>query len=203
MSVVPAAAEPAGRPSPEPLIAAVGLQVRQLRRQRHLTLDELSRRSGVSIGLISQIERGRGNPSFNTLVQLAHALDASIGRLFHAADEHSPVVRRTERRKLDLHHGAVDDGAVHELLTPTLDRALEVVWVEAPPGYSTAETPFTHGGEEVGVVLSGTHEVYLDGVRYVLEAGDSISYSSTIPHWYANSGPAPVTAIWIITPPSF
>ena len=168
-----------------------------------MTLDDLSRRSGVSIGLISQIERGRGNPSFNTLVQLAHALDASIGRLFHTVDDQSPVVRRADRRKLDPHSAAAQDGAIHELLTPSLDRALEVVWVEAPPGYNTADSPFTHAGEEVGVILSGTHEVYLDGVRHVLEAGDSISYQSTIPHWYVNSGTELVRAIWIITPPTF
>lgn len=187
----------------ELLIAAVGVQVKRLRGERGMTLDDLSRRSGVSIGLISQIERGRGNPSFNTLAQLAHALDASIGRLFHAVEDHSPVVRPADRRRLDPHSGTGIDGAKHELLTPSLDRALEVVWVEAPPGYSTAETPFTHAGEEVGVVLSGTHEVWLDGVRHVLEAGDSISYPSTIPHWYVNSGTELVTAIWIITPPTF
>lgn len=188
---------------PELLIAAVGMQVKRLRGERGMTLDDLSRRSGVSIGLISQIERGRGNPSFNTLAQLAHALETSIGRLFNSADHHSPVVRRGSRRQLDPHPAAGQDGALHELLTPSLDRALEVVWVEAPPGYSTADTPFAHAGEEVGVILSGTHEVHLDGVRYVLEAGDSISYPSTIPHWYVNSGTALVQAIWIITPPTF
>lgn len=194
---------PADDARPELLMAAVGAQVKRLRGEQGMTMEELSRRSGVSIGLISQIERGRGNPSFNTLAQLAHALEASIGRLFYSIDDTSPVVRRSERRELDLHVAGGQDGAKHELLTPSLDRALEVVWVEAPPGYSTADTPFTHAGEEVGVVLSGTHEVWLDGVRHVLEAGDSISYSSTIPHWYANSGSEAVTAIWIITPPTF
>lgn len=194
---------PADDVRPELLIAGVGVQVKRLRGERRMTLEELSRRSGVSTGLISQIERGRGNPSFNTLAQLAHALDASIGRLFYAVEDHSPVVRRAARRQLDPHISSAQDGAKHELLTPSLDRALEVVWVEAPPGYSTADTPFTHAGEEVGVVLSGTHEVWLDGVRHVLEPGDSISYPSTIPHWYVNAGTEPVTAIWIITPPTF
>ena len=194
---------PADDARPEMLIAAVGMQVKRLRGEHGMTLEELSGRSGVSIGLISQIERGRGNPSFNTLAQLAHALDASIGRLFHAVDQQSPVVRRGSRRRLDPHSAEGQDGALHELLTPSLNRALEVVWVEAPPGYSTAETPFTHAGEEVGVILSGTHEVYLDGIRYVLEPGDSISYPSTIPHWYVNSGTELVRAIWIITPPTF
>lgn len=191
------------RPSPEALMLGVGGQLRELRRQAGFTLQGLSHKSDVSVGLLSQMERGRGNPSFNTLVQVAHALDVPVARLLHAADGRSPVVRYDERRRLDLHQGSGGDEAVHELLTPDLDRALEVVWVEAAPGYTTKDTPFAHAGEEVGVVLEGRHEIYLDGVCHVLEAGDAIAYSSTIPHWYSNPGPDPVKAIWIITPPTF
>src|SRR5262245_61311355 len=121
-----------GRPSTEQLIATVGAQLHTLRKQRGLTIEALSARSGVSIGLISQTERGRGNPSFNTLVQIAHALDVPIGRLFHAADDTSPVVRVDERRSLDVHGPRRD--ATHELMSPDLNGALEAVWIEAPPG---------------------------------------------------------------------
>lgn len=190
------------RPAIEAL-TTVGKQVRQLRKQAHLTLQSLSTRADVSVGLLSQIERGLGNPSFNTLVQLAHALGVPVARLMHEADGQSPVVRRSERRRLDLHRGGGGDGAIHELLTPNLDRALEVVWIEAEPGYTSKATPFSHAGEEVGIVLEGRHEIYLDGVCHVLEAGDAISYSSVIPHWYTNPGPDPVKAVWIITPPTF
>lgn len=190
-----------GRASAEQLMATVGSQLHSLRKLRSLTIEALSAQSGVSVGLISQIERGRGNPSFNTLVQMAHALEVPIGRLFHSADDTSPVVRSQERRSLDL-HGPTGD-ATHELMSPDLNGALEAVWVEAPPGYDTSDTPFAHAGEEFGVVLQGRHEVYLDGVCYELGPGDSITYPSTTPHWYRNPGPEPVKAIWVITPPSF
>lgn len=191
-----------GRPSTEALMATVGAQLRRLRKMRNLTLEELGRRSDVSAGLLSQIERGRGNPSFNTLVQMAHALDVPIGRLFHTAEETSPVVRADQRRSLDVHRsGGVE--ALHELLSPGLDGALEVIWVEAPVGYDSSATPFSHAGEEFGIVLSGRHEVYLDGVRYELGPGDSITYQSSTPHWYRNPGPETVKAIWVITPPTF
>ena len=190
-----------GRASTEQMMATVGAQLNSLRKLRSLTLEGLSERSGVSIGLISQIERGRGNPSFNTLVQMAHALNVPIGRLFHTADDTSPLVRSDERRSLDVHGPSGD--AVHELMSPDLNGALEAVWVEAPPGYDTSETPFTHPGEEFGLVLEGRHEVFLDGVRYSLSPGDSITYASTTPHWYRNPGPETVKAIWVITPPTF
>lgn len=192
----------AERPNTQALMKTVGRQLKSLRKMRDLTLEELGHTSEVSIGLISQIERGRGNPSFNTLVQMAHALDVPIGRLFHTAEETSPVVRASERRNLDIHSsGEVD--AVHALMSPGLDGALEAIWVEAPPGYDTSDTPFTHAGEEFGLVLQGRHEIFLDGARYELGPGDSITYSSTTPHWYRNTGTDVVKAVWIITPPTF
>ena len=184
------------------LMVTVGSQVHVLRKMRNLTLEETGRRSGLSTGLLSQIERGRANPSFNTLAQLAHVLDVPIGRLFQFADEKvPPVVRANERRSLDFHER--QDDASHYLLTPNLVGSLEAVWVEAPPDYDTSETPFAHPGEEFGIVLEGRHEVYLDGTCYELGPSDSITYSSTIPHWYRNPGPGVVKAIWVITPPSF
>jgi transcriptional regulator with XRE-family HTH domain len=190
-----------GRASTEQLMATVGGELHALRKMRDLTIEALSARSGVSLGLISQIERGRGNPSFNTLVQMAHALDVPIGRLFHAAEDTSPLVRADERRSLDVHGPSRD--AIHELMSPHLNGALEAVWIEAPPGYDTSESPFSHAGEEFGVVIQGRHEVYLDGVCYELGPGDSITYQSTTPHWYRNPGPETVKAIWVITPPTF
>jgi transcriptional regulator with XRE-family HTH domain len=199
---VPDEPGPIERLDTEALMVTVGSQVRVLRKMRSLTLEETGRRSGISTGLLSQIERGRANPSFNTLAQLAHALDVPIGRLFHYADEKPPpVVRADERRSLDFHER--QDDASHYLLTPTLEGSLEAVWVEAPPDYDTSGTPFAHPGEEFGIVLEGRHEVYLDGVRHELGPGDSITYSSTVPHWYRNPGPDVVKAIWVITPPSF
>ncbi|MEU8825000.1 XRE family transcriptional regulator [Streptomyces sp. NPDC048636] len=189
----------------EVMVATVGAQIKVLRKQFGLTLDDLSRRSAVSTGLISQVERGKGNPSFATLVQIAHGLEVPVGRLFHLTEQLSPVVRRDERRALDFHNtGATDpDDARYELLTPSLNGALEVIWVETQPGHNTSKTPFRHSGEEFGIVLSGVKDVILDGVRHRLHPGDSITYSCSIPHWYENSGDEPSTSIWVITPPTW
>jgi len=193
-------ADGADRPNAEALMVTVGEQLRSLRKMRGLTLEEVGRRSEVSIGLISQIERGRGNPSFHTLVQVAHALDVEIGRLFHTTRDTSLIVRASERRVLDI-HGSAGTSATHALMSPGLNGALEAIWVEAPPGYDTSDTPFSHPGEEFGVVLEGHHEVFVDGVRHTLGPGDSATYPSSTPHWFRNTGNEPVKAIWIFTPP--
>jgi transcriptional regulator with XRE-family HTH domain len=186
------------------MLGEIGSQIRSIRKDAGLTLEQLSERSGLSTGIVSQIERGLANPSFATLAQLAHGLDIPVGRLFQVSDHsRSPVVRRSERRVLGGHGLDPDDESRFELLTPDLNGALEVTWVETRPGHDTSANPFRHQGEEFGLILSGRTDVYLDGQRHELHAGDSIRYLSTIPHWYVNPGDEVCTAIWVITPPSW
>ena len=195
------AAPAAGSEGPALTVAAVGNEIKRLRKLRGRTLEQLAAGAGVSAGLLSQVERGQGNPSFNTLVQVAHALGIPVARLMVGEQISSPVVRRSERRRLNL--GANDDLVLMELLTARLDSALEAIRIVAEPGYSTEDTPFVHDGEEFGIVLEGTHAVNVGGAHYVLQAGDSISYSSTIPHWYENPGDVTSVSLWVVTPPSF
>jgi len=188
----------------ESMLTDFGARVRTLRRERNLTTERLAELAHVSAGLISQIERGHGNPSFATLVQLAHGLQLPVGQLLQPDETTNVVVRKSQRRRLDSHGLAAGDGGVYELLTPDLNGALEANWVVTPPGYDTSAAPYQHNGEEFGIVLSGTKDVYLGGVRHRLQAGDSIRYASTIPHWYVNpSETEECTAIWVSTPPTW
>ena len=195
------AAPAAGAERPPLTVQTVGNEIRRLRKLRGRTLEQLAVQAGVSAGLLSQVERGQGNPSFNTLVQVAHALGIPVARLMAGEQLFSPVVRRSERRRLNL--GDNDHLVLMELLTSRLDSALEAIRIVAEPGYSTEDTPFVHDGEEFGIVLEGTHAVNVGGALYVLQAGDSISYSSTIPHWYENPGDVTSVSLWVVTPPSF
>jgi len=177
----------------------LGSQLQQLRRQKGLTLEDLAKSSGVSTGLLSQLERGIGNPSFLTLSKVAYGLDVPISVFFHGIHDSDPVVHKNSRKKLVLK----DPDLVYELLTPDLNRSLEFVWVEFAPGISTEQRPFCHEGEECGLVLQGTLEVHWGDEVYILEAGDSVTYSCNVPHWYRNPGKEKVISVWAVTPPSF
>ncbi|MBM6622165.1 helix-turn-helix domain-containing protein [Micrococcaceae bacterium RIT802] len=186
------------------LLTSVGHLVLSLRKEKGWTLAQLSERSGLSQAIVSQIERGLANPSFTTLAQLAHALGVPVGKFFIGQDEtKSPVVRKADRRNLKGVARKSIGEAAYELLTPDLNGALEAHWIVSPPGHDTSETPFRHGGEEFGVILSGKKDIYLDGQCYTLEEGDSITYSSEIPHWYINRYEEVCVAIWVNTPPTW
>lgn len=188
----------------EVILEGIGDTVRARRKARGLTLSAMTQRTGLSTAIISQVERGLANPSFSTLAQIAHGLDIPVGELFsQQAVSRSPVVRKADRRNLLSTVPEARGRTVFELLSPDLHGTLEALWVETPPGHDSSGTPFTHRGEEFGIIISGRKEVFIDGEKYELEAGDSITFNSTIPHWYKNTSDEVCTAVWVISPPSW
>jgi transcriptional regulator with XRE-family HTH domain len=189
----------------------VGQQLKALRRSKGLTLQQLAAMTDLSRGFISQIEAGTANPSVGTLKKVADALGVPMGALFTngAADQAAPPpngaaqsevrVVRKDRRKMLMWPGRPWKTY---LLTPDLQRKLEVLLNELEPGDTTDEF-YTHEGEEFGFVLEGSYEVTVGDEVFVLEAGDSISYPSRIPHRMRVVGDRRTKALWVITPPSF
>ncbi|WP_341952976.1 XRE family transcriptional regulator [Salinibacterium sp. TMP30] len=184
-------------PDSEPRMAHLGKVIRASREGR-MTVEELAEAAGVSGGLISQLERGIGNPSFNTLMRLSRALGFAISELFEGEgyEPERRVVRTNERRKL------TSEGLTQELLTPDANRKLGMVRTVVPSGYSSEDTPMTHPGEEAFHILEGELEVTLDGHHYVLSEGDTVSFDSATPHAYSNRTARPVVFMGASTPPT-
>jgi transcriptional regulator with XRE-family HTH domain len=178
---------------------ALGEQIRRLRKARGRSQQEVALRANLSIGLVSQIERGLSSASVRVLARLADALDVGIGELFAATgsqDDGEPriVARANERKLIDMKA----TGAVKHLLTPfTLSPRLDIFLVELAPGGKSGDEDYVHEGEEAGLVLEGGLELFVDSRRYVLGAGDSFRFESRRPHRFANAGHQPTKAIWV------
>lgn len=189
----------ASLPSSSSHVLGIGRVLQRVRRSRGLTVGELSQRASVSAGLISQLERGRGNPSFLTLSRLAEALEVPLGHFVQGPDSTSKVVRANARKKLVL----PSDRLVYELLTPSLQGSLELLRTTVPPGWSNRECPFAHSGEEAVHLLSGRLEVTVGDEPWLLEEGDTITYDSSVAHWWVNPTEQAAVIIGAVTPPSF
>lgn len=175
-----------------------------IRRERtgRFTVQQLAAAAGIATGSLSQIERGKGNPSFKTLQKIADALGLRIGDLVEGTTITPPgpmVVRQHDRARLQLGF----DGLVYELLTPNLRGELEMLQTRIPPGFSNQETPFHHEGEECVFVLEGDLRVGVGDEVHELSTGDAITYDPSMPHWWANDTKSEATVVGAVTPPSF
>jgi transcriptional regulator with XRE-family HTH domain len=186
----------------------IGQRLRELREQHRLTMRGLAELAGVSASLISDVERGRVEPSISALKRLAGALDTTLIYFF---SENGPseerVVRKTERRALGRPSlagpGKPESGVHFELASPASTEAIEAIYGRYDVGASMGDEPVTHEGEEWGMVLRGRLKVWVGDDIYFLEPGDAISFPSTIPHRMANAADEVTEYIWIDTPKSF
>jgi XRE family transcriptional regulator, regulator of sulfur utilization len=174
------------KPKPAFDLVALGHRLRALRRERNLSLDALAERSGVSVSMLSTVERGRKVPSILVLGQIATALDTSIGRLVDV--ERAPrvvVVRAVDQRVIK--NAA---GFVRRTLSPVLPGVeFELVHFTLPPGVDAGTfPPHRPGSREYVAVASGTLTLSLAAVDYVLQAGDSIYHDGDCTHGYRNDG---------------
>lgn len=175
----------------------IGIQLRQRRRVKGLTLIELSKQAGLSVGLLSQIERGISSPSLKSMTQICTALGIPLSWLFDSGPTANPtekglVVRRGARRRLDL--GTY--GVTKELLSPDLGGEMQIYLVSIRPGGQSGPETYTHRGEEGGLVLTGTLELTVDGRIVLLYEGDSFRFSSSLAHRFSNPGATQANVVW-------
>ena len=176
----------------------VGERIRGLRKARGLSLKDIALEAGLSAGFLSQVERGLSSASVRALARIADALGVMISDIF-PSDEgfdgaNQVVARVKDRKRIDF----AQTGVTKELLTPfPITPRLDIYMMALEPGGSSGNEPYSHDGEEAGLVLEGGLELIVDGRKYVLGEGDSFRFKSSRPHQFSNAGDRVVRALWI------
>jgi len=192
---------PAGVVDPTREPEDLGRHIRDARRERGLTTERLAELTGLSRSYLSNVERNVNSPTISTLRTILDALGLSLSELFRNVEAEHRVLTRPYQRVEIARTG--NDSVRYELLNPNPSGKLELLIMTVAPGASSGPKGHTHGGEEVGLLLEGTLDYWVDGVCYSLEVGDALSFTSTTPHRYTNTGDTPAVSVWCVTPPSF
>jgi len=205
-------ARPNADPETMSFEANLGPQLRAARTERGISVREVARRIGVSPSLVSQIETGKTQPSVGTLYALLTELDLPFDTLVRGRAETergpvestpkqgvrripSPVVLREDRTVLHL-----EGGVVWERLNTLLPDVVDFLYTTYPPGACSSATGkhMRHMGIEFGYVLEGAITITIQDERYVVEAGDAISFDSSVPHLLANEGSTVAHGLWCV-----
>jgi transcriptional regulator with XRE-family HTH domain len=184
------------------LEAAIGGQIRELRKLKGLTLQEVSSKADISVGYLSQIERNQSKLPIGVLKKLSDLLGVHMNWFFQgnthsAPEERDLIVRKAHRRRLTF----TGLGIIEELLSPNLSGPLELLMSTVEPGADSGD--YSHDGNEAGIVISGTLDLWVNKQFFRLEEGDSFSFSSTSVHRCGNPGKVPTKVVWVITPPHY
>lgn len=170
--------------APSDLTHIVGENLRRLRTRRGLSLERLSKVSGVSRAMLGQVELGRSAPTINVVWKIARALGVPFSALVSNRSSGGPMLLRGDRAKrLTSHDGKFTSRALFPFDAP---RTVEFYELRlAPLGIENAD-PHPPGTMENLVVSQGTVEISVDGQRFLLATGDALVFQADVPHVYRN-----------------
>ncbi|HEY5168809.1 MAG TPA: XRE family transcriptional regulator [Thermoleophilia bacterium] len=186
---------------PEDTADALARNLRRLRGERALTLEELARRASISRSMLIQIEQKRVNPTLATLVRIAQALDVGLAELVELGSRRRVrVIARDDVAELWTSPG----GGSGRLLVGSdqLDHIEFWDWRLEPGDVHEAEAHLP-GTAEILHVLEGGLTLEVDGETHAAADGESVVFSADADHSYGNQGPRPLRVFMIvITPPA-
>jgi len=177
-----------------------GRPLRRLRHAQGLSLRQAGERIGLSVSFLSALERGVSGASIATLQRITAAYGTTIQELFGPAGEPGKRLIPASARPL-LRLG---DAPVRiEQLARGATRLEPQLFVLAPG--ATSEGAYAHDGEEFLYLLSGAVTVWVgEAETYRLtDAGDALTFPSTLPHRWRNDARGETRLLWINTPPTF
>lgn len=176
----------------------IGSRLKSLRTAQGMTLRALAEQTGLSVTMLSQIERGVTEPSLRSLRTLAGVFGQSVGGLFYEENTASVHISRPgARSRIVSPHGQVQ----YERVTSS-NGQLEVLHSTLQSQEFSSEEPWAHEAVECVYVIAGELTVIVAEVSYPLEAGEAITIDSRQPHRYLNTSSAPVEFLLSVTPPT-
>ncbi len=176
-------------------------KLKAFRLANRMTLKQLASKAGCTDAYLSQLERGRANPSIMILKKIASALQVKVVDFFLESeiDENDVVCKEGERVNIQFKQG---DAKIQMLVRNIQNKRMQPFYTTIEAG-GGSKGPYSHIGEEFGIVLQGELKVNLNGKPYRVKKNESFYFSSQESHSWSNPGKRKTIVIWVVSPPTF
>ncbi len=169
----------------------IGNNIRKLRQKKEMRLQDLSKITGISISFLSNTERGKVNPSIDTLAKISDALGTTLVDI--TSDINQVYVIRNNTRKTLKNP---DSPVIYHLLNE--GGYMRVMLCTLKPSEISSSEFHSHDGEACGFVLDGQVTVKTPTQQVILNEGDSISFNCKVPHIFMNDSDRTATIMWSV-----
>jgi transcriptional regulator with XRE-family HTH domain len=171
-------------------------KIKEERKKRNMTLKELSRKSSVSSGLISSIERGIVNPSIDVVIRICESLNIHPTHIINPGDEKGQLVVMKRKDQYCI----VDNKSSSFVITPIgLQRAKNAVLVTyVKPKEEFGRKHISYDTAELIVVMDGKVKLYCGEEEQILETGDSAYFSADRLHYIKNLSGRKAVLVWCV-----
>jgi transcriptional regulator with XRE-family HTH domain len=165
---------------------AVSRRLREERKNKKLSLEELARRSGVSKGMVVEIENCNANPSIGILCKISAALGLSVADIVNVAG--SPTARLIEAHDIPTLWTGPQGGTAKLLAGTSGPNMIELWKWMLHPGETFVSYGHAAGTLELFHVEEGSLKLVVDGNELVVAKGCSAIAKTDVPHQYSNAG---------------
>ncbi len=180
----------------------IGAKIKELRRAKKMTLQDVANETGFSTALISQIENNNVSPPIATLSKISNFFDVKIGHFFAENEEECPyeVIRSTERTVIPkvVSKDGTNHGYFYESLSVRKKNTKMDPFLLTLNEKVTNTDTYSHNGEEFLFVMKGTAELLLDDQHITLNEGDSVYFDATIKHRLFSTGNGEVKVLAVV-----
>lgn len=174
----------------------LGGRLRARRKAIGKTMQQVADEAGLTMGFISQIERGISTPSLASLYNVAQALDATVEMFVSSRPARTRSVVSHAGQRPTYKVGGTE--RFYEFLERGFpDARLNACLSHVPPGYESEM--MSHEGEDFVYLVAGSMHYEVDGESYMLSAGDTLHFDSRRPHRGRNVGTGPAVELWVGT----
>lgn len=163
----------------------VSKNIKRLRQEKDLSLDELAKISGVSKSMLAQIERGSGNPSLSTLWKIANGMMVPFDTLVSQPRSSYEIVRISDAAAIEGDGSGLKN---YVLFSGDESQRFSVYYLEVQPGCRWDSEMHMRGTTEFITVFSGELKLSVGEDSFVLKARESIRFKADVPHCYENIG---------------
>jgi transcriptional regulator with XRE-family HTH domain len=167
------------------LEVAIGREVRAYRRQKQITVAELAKMTGLSIGMLSKIENGHTSPSLTTLQSLSRALSVPVTSFFRRFEEPRAAVHTKSGEGVETERAGTRAGHQYNLLGHVGSNASGVIvepYLITLSGESDVFPMFQHDGIEMLYMLEGEIDYRHGNQVYALKPGDTLFFDADAAH---------------------
>jgi len=180
----------------------VGEIIHRLRKEKKMTLLELSAKSGVALATLSRVENGKMTGTLESHMRICEALETTLPEFYRdLALSKKQVEVQTKRSRTDVF--IHDKSAASEMLaSKILNKKMMPMLIKINKGGATHEEETKPGVEKFIYILDGRIEAFIGEEKYNLTKGDTLYFESSIPHHFKNTCAGESRLLCVTSPPN-
>lgn len=180
----------------------IGKRIRILRKEKDITLEDLSKKSGVALATLSRMENDKMTGTLSSHNRICKALGVSIAELYRELEDDAKTVEAVPKEKRTEHFIHAHKAKYELLVTKALDKKIMPLIIKIGGGGSTQKEQSKPGVEKFIFMMAGTLEATVGAETHILKRGDSLYFDASLPHIFKNTTKTEAEAMCIVSPPA-